>query len=237
MSRSTTSAWRRLNQAIETCDRCPRLIAYCKSVGAAKRRAYQDDAYWARPVSNFGAAPAEILIVGLAPGAHGANRTGRMFTGDQSGVWLYRALHRAGLATQVGSHSRQDELQLVHCAITSACHCAPPENKPLRQELANCQPWFGETMALVQPRVIVALGQIAWNAILAYAVEQNWTSGPRPPFGHGRIQRLAEQLALLGCYHPSQQNTFTGRLTEAMLDKIMERANRMAGLRRKSNIV
>ena len=226
-----------MNLAIESCKRCPRLTEYCAAIGREKRRAFQDQEYWAKPVPNFGGALARILFVGLAPAAHGANRTGRMFTGDQSGVWLFRALHRAGLATHGSSQSRHDDLRLLHCTITSACHCAPPQNKPSIQEIANCRPWFGETMALAQPRVIVALGQIGWNAVWAYAVEQKWISGRRMAFGHGRIQPLAEQRVLLGCYHPSQQNTFTGRLTEAMLDEIMELASRMAGLRGASETI
>ena len=227
---SAVNAGRQLNEAILHCNRCPRLLAHCATVAQEKRRAYQHDHYWARPVPNFGIMPAKILIVGLAPGAHGANRTGRMFTGDQSGVWLFRALHRAGLATKMHSGSRHDDLRLLHCAITSACHCAPPKNKPSKEEIANCRPWLSETIVLARPKVILAMGQIGWNAAWCYARDQEWIGGKRPAFGHGHSCRLTEQTVLLGSFHPSQQNTFTGRLTEVMLDQIMDQAKSLAGI-------
>jgi len=211
----------KLNQRLVRCARCPRLRDYCREIGRVKRKAFRNDSYWTRPVPNFGTDAGKILIVGLAPAAHGANRTGRMFTGDQSGLWLYRSMFRAGLCSQPESSSRTDGLQLIDCVMTSACHCAPPQNRPTPAELDDCRSWFDETLDLVKPTVIVALGQIAWNAVARTARERQWLSGSRPPFAHGKKIRLANQAILLGCYHPSQQNTFTGRLTESMLDEIM----------------
>lgn len=219
--------WRKLNQQITACDTCPRLREYCQQVGREKRRAFADWDYWARPVPNFGDAKARLLIVGLAPAAHGANRTGRMFTGDRSGEWLYRALFKAGFANQPGSTARDDGLKLSDCAITAVCHCAPPDNKPTPDEIANCRTWLTQTIDLVQPRVLLALGQIAWKAVVAEARTRNWHTGRMPKFGHGATASLASGRWLLGSYHPSQQNTFTGKLTEPMFDAVFAAAREL----------
>jgi uracil-DNA glycosylase len=214
------SAWRQLNDNIIACQRCPRLRSHCEHVGQTRRRAYQDWDYWTRPVPNFGDPAAKLLIVGLAPAAHGANRTGRMFTGDRSGDWLYRALHKAGLASQPRAETRDDGLELIDCAITSVCHCAPPDNKPSREEMAHCRSWLSLTIDLLEPVVLVALGQIAWKGAVDEAHTRGWLVGRRPKFGHAVVEALAEDRWLIGSYHPSQQNTFTGRLTEEMLDEV-----------------
>ena len=194
------------------------------NIGEVKRRAYLDWDYWARPVPNFGDPDAKLLIVGLAPAAHGANRTGRMFTGDRSGDWLFRALHRVGFANQAEAASADDGLELINCAITAVCHCAPPDNKPTRDEIENCQEWLDDTLKLLKPTVFLALGQIGWKAAVDMAIERGWWSGKRPAFGHGAEAEFDNGALLLGSYHPSQQNTFTGRLTEEMLDAVMKRA-------------
>jgi uracil-DNA glycosylase family 4 len=220
-------SWNSLQQQIADCEHCPRLRKHCRQTAAEKRRAYADWEYWGRPVPNFGTPPAKLLIVGLAPAAHGANRTGRMFTGDKSGEWLYRALHKAGFANQASSERREDGLKLLDCVITAVCHCAPPGNKPLPSEIANCQPWLATTIDLVQPRVLLALGQIAWRATVTEASRRGWHSGAIPKFGHNAKQKLAGGRWLLGSYHPSQQNTFTGKLTEPMFDAVFTQARRL----------
>ena len=214
------SRWNRLNRQITDCDLCPRLRTHCREIARTKRRAYLECDYWGGPVPNFGDARARLLLVGLAPAAHGANRTGRMFTGDRSGDWLYRALHRAGFANQPDATDRDDGLKLVDCAITAVCHCAPPGNKPLPQEVKHCRPWLQETINLLDPMVCVALGQIAWKALVTELVDRSWLAVPRPKFGHLARVALADERWLLGSYHPSQQNTFTGRLTEPMFDEV-----------------
>jgi uracil-DNA glycosylase family 4 len=222
-------AWQSLHRKIVACQACPRLRDYCRQIGLEKRRAYADWDYWARPVPNFGAAPAALLIVGLAPAAHGANRTGRMFTGDRSGEWLYRALHKAGFANQARAESADDGLELIDCAITAVCHCAPPDNKPTPEEIANCRPWLAQAIDLVQPRVLVALGQIAWRAVLGEARRRKWHAGKLPKFGHAAQVALNGGRWLLGSYHPSQQNTFTGKLTEPMFDAVFRQARLLVG--------
>lgn len=226
-SQDSTAAWDALNQKIITCTACTRLTEYCRQVAIEKRRAYQDQAYWGKPVPNFGDEKGRLLIVGLAPGAHGANRTGRMFTGDRSGDWLYRALAKSGFANQPKSAAIEDGLQLIDCAITNACHCAPPQNKPLSEEIQKCRPWLAQTLTIVPARVILALGALAWGQVLKYAETEGWRTERRPKFGHEAEVRLTTELILIGSYHPSQQNTFTGRLTEKMFDSVFTKINKI----------
>ena len=193
-------------------------------MGVEKRAAYRDWTYWARPVPNFGEAPADLLVVGLAPAAHGANRTGRMFTGDRSGDWLYRALFKAGFANRARAEHRADGLQLFRAAITAVCHCAPPQNRPTPEEISHCREYLQRTLLLVQPRVIVALGAIAWRETGRALQDLNWLSGKLCAFRHGAHVALPHGRRLLASYHPSQQNTFTGRLTEAMFDAVFRSA-------------
>lgn len=221
--------WTSLNRDIAACERCPRLRTYCLEIAERKRRAFLDWDYWGRPVPNFGDPRARLLIVGLAPAAHGANRTGRMFTGDRSGDWLFRALYRAGFANQENCQDLHDGLKLTDCAITAVCHCAPPANKPSRDELSACAPWLTSTLDLLKPRVLLALGQIAWQGIMPELYARGWCAGRRPRFGHAAQVGLDGGRWLLGSYHPSQQNTFTGRLTEEMLDDVFRLARRLLG--------
>ena len=230
------TSWERLESDIIGCKRCPRLIEHCRETARTKRRMYRDEVYWGQPVPGFGDRSSRILFLGLAPGAHGANRTGRMFTGDASGEWLYAALHRAGLANRSASASRDDGLRLRGAYITNACRCAPPSNKPSRDELESCRPFLDrEFDALRRLRVLVALGKIAWDAALrrARSIAPERFPKPAPAFGHGAettlfLRRRRPPLALLGCYHPSRQNTQTGRLTRAMLDSVVLRAEQLA---------
>ena len=214
------------------CERCPRLRAYCTEVARAKRKAFAEWTYWGRPVPGFGDFRAPIVVVGLAPAAHGANRTGRMFTGDRSGDFLYAALHRAGLANQPESTSRDDGLRLKGVYITAAARCAPPGNRPMPEELRACQPYLEGELRIMQPRVTLCLGSIAWNAALAaWSTIGELVPRPRPKFGHAAECTLAH-TTMLGCYHVSQQNTFTGRLTPRMLDDVLERAQELAEKKR-----
>ena len=219
--------WEFLNDEIAACQACPRLVAHCREIAATKRKAFLQDTYWGRSVPNFGDPQARLLIIGLAPGAHGANRTGRMFTGDRSGEWLYRALFRAGFSNQADSTSIEDGLQLRDCAITAICHCAPPGNKPTRNEMSECEPWLKNTIDLIAPRVFLALGQIAWKGAIDEFLKRGWYEGRRPKFAHGAQARLTNGQWLIGSDHPSQQNTFTGKLTESMFDHIFDRANHL----------
>ncbi|MBI1902738.1 MAG: uracil-DNA glycosylase [Planctomycetia bacterium] len=227
MKTRQASAWERLNRRMVACAACPRLRKYCRQVAAQRRRAYANWEYWGKPVPNFGDLRARLLVVGLAPAAHGANRTGRMFTGDRSGQWLYRALYKAGFANQAESTRSGDGLALVDCAITAVSHCAPPDNQPTPRELAKCRHWFVETIDLLPVRVFLALGQIAWRGVVDEARRRGWHTGRLPKFGHGACVELAGGRWLLSSYHPSQQNTFTGRLTEAMLDAVLRRAREL----------
>ena len=214
---------------ITTCRACPRLVEWREEVAREKRASYANDDYWGRGVPGFGDPKAKLMVVGLAPAAHGANRTGRMFTGDRSGEWLYRALHEAGFANQPESLDATDGLELINCTITNICRCAPPGNKPLPEELSNCQPFFAETLKLCQSRVIVALGGLAWRATLVQLMESGWIGAikPRPKFTHGALVELSKDRWLLGSYHPSQQNTFTGKLTRKMLDDVFRKAKKL----------
>ncbi len=215
-----------LNASIIACTRCPRLTAYRAEVARTKRRAYADQEYWGKPVPGFGDPQARLLLVGLAPGAHGANRTGRMFTGDRSGDFLYAALYRAGFASQPESVHRGDGLTLRDAYITAAARCAPPKNRPTAAELANCLPYLqAELQLLPEVRVILALGGIAFDYTLRALRNLGGTlPRPKPRFAHGAEVPLGNYV-LMGCYHPSQQNTFTGRLTPSMMDAILQRAS------------
>lgn len=210
-----------LDQKIIDCQKCPRLRNHCQKIASEKKRAFRDEQYWGLPVPNFGSlSHAPLLIVGLAPAAHGANRTGRMFTGDQSGVWLYRALFKAGFANQAQSTHLQDGLRLSNALITAVCHCAPPDNKPTPSEIKNCSRWLEETILATQPQVILALGQIAWNAVFDQIKQMNLWDCARPKFSHFASVKLKDGRTVMGSFHPSQQNTFTGRLTEPMFDSV-----------------
>jgi uracil-DNA glycosylase family 4 len=215
----------RLECEVTQCRRCPRLVEWREEVARVRRRAFIDQEYWGRPVPGFGDRAARILVLGLAPAAHGGNRTGRIFTGDRSGDWLFAALWRAGIANQPESVSRDDGLKLTDCWITAAVRCAPPVNKPLPEERDNCAGWLESEFALLpKVRVVVCLGSFAWDA----ACRLLDVGRPRPKFGHGAEARAGE-LTMLGSYHVSQQNTFTGRLTEPMLDAVFTRALELTG--------
>src|SRR6201995_3253862 len=224
----------KLNSQIIACERCPRLRKYCLEIAATKRKSFADWQYWGRPVPNFGDPAARLLIVGLAPAAHGANRTGRMFTGDRSGEWLYAALHRAGLANQATWERADDGLRLKDAYITSVVKCAPPANKPTTQERYNCLPYLERELELIdRARVVVALGKFGWDGFLSAARQVGVpTPRPKPRFGHGAEAVLDERFTLLGCFHPSQQNTFTGKLTEPMIDAVFARAVELAAAAR-----
>ena len=214
-----------VNEAVVVCEKCPRLREYCAGVAHDKRRAFRDEVYWGKPLPGFGDPDAPVLIVGLAPAAHGGNRTGRMFTGDRSGDFLYAALHRAGWANQPTSIDRADGLTLNEAYITAAGRCAPPDNKPTPAELANCRPYLIEELRLLKNvRAIVALGQIAFDSVLAALPEVGVAIfRPRPTFGHNLAYRL-QHYTLIASYHPSQRNTSTKLLTPKMFDAVFERA-------------
>lgn len=225
-----------IEDRVVRCRRCPRLVAWREDVAATKRRMFADDEYWGRPVPSFGDPDGRVFVIGLAPAAHGANRTGRMFTGDRSGEWLFRALHRAGYASRPESVARGDGLELSDLLLTAAVRCAPPANRPTATERENCREFLVAELDLMHRlRVIVSLGGFAWDQLLRIAREAGWEVPiPRPRFGH-----LAEvvlprpggdrgPVKLLGSYHPSQQNTFTGRLTEPMFDAVWTRTREIA---------
>jgi uracil-DNA glycosylase family 4 len=228
MAKELRLALVQLQQRVVDCRLCDRLVAWREQVAREKRAAYREESYWGRPVPSFGDARARVLICGLAPAAHGGNRTGRVFTGDRSGDWLFAALHRAGFANQPTSTGRDDGLQLRDCYITACVHCAPPANRPTPEERDACLPYLvGELRLLTSVKVIVCLGGFAWDGALRALREMGLANGRRPKFGHAASARVGGYV-LLGCYHPSQQNTFTGRLTESMLDRVFRRARTLA---------
>jgi uracil-DNA glycosylase family 4 len=222
-----------LDARVSVCRACPRLVEWRERVAGERRAAYADEVYWGRPVPSWGSPRARVAIVGLAPAAHGGNRTGRIFTGDRSGDWLFAALHRAGLAAKPTSTDAADGQRLIDTRICAAVHCAPPANKPTPEERDACLPWLERDLAFLAPtlKVVVVLGGFAWAATFPALVAAGYDP-PRgnPRFGHGVEAELGRTgPTVLGCYHPSQQNTFTGRLTEPMLDTVFARAVELAG--------
>jgi uracil-DNA glycosylase family 4 len=219
---------RELEREVISCRRCPRLVAWREEVARVKRAAFAGEEYWGRPLPGFGDPDARVLLLGLAPAAHGGNRTGRIFTGDRSGDWLFAALWRTGFANQPTSVARDDGLELTGAYIAAAVRCAPPANKPTPEERDNCLPYLVRELGLLESvRVIVTLGSFAWDAALRTIAARGVTPRPRPKFGHGVEVRIG-RFTLLGCFHPSQQNTFTGKLTEPMIDAVLARANELA---------
>jgi len=222
-----------LQKQIVSCERCPRLIEHCRHIAQVKRRAYLDQTYWGRPVPSFGDSKARVLILGLAPGAHGANRTGRVFTGDSSGDLLYRVLYNTGFANQPESRWADDGLQLTGAYITAAAHCAPPDNKPSRDELLACRPYLNQELDLLRDvKVVVALGRIAFDTYLEVLRARGIVSTKSGfLFAHNHANQVAPNApVLLASYHPSQQNTSTGRLTEHMLTQVFLKARTLAGM-------
>ncbi|KQU06504.1 uracil-DNA glycosylase [Rhodococcus sp. Leaf7] len=228
-----------LDAEVSECRACPRLVAWRELVATEKRAAFRDETYWGRPVPGFGPADARLLVVGLAPAAHGANRTGRMFTGDRSGDVLYAAMHAVGLATQPTASHIGDGLELIGTRITSPVHCAPPANKPTTEERDRCRPWLETELHILAPtvRAIMVLGGFGWQALLPVLEGAGWAlPRPRPKFGHGAHVLLTSPAAdlpdlhLFGCFHVSQQNTFTGRLTPAMVEQVLAEAADAAGV-------
>jgi len=215
-----------LQRRVVACKRCPRLVRWRRTTALAKTKRFQHQTYWGKPVPGFGDPRARLLLVGLAPAAHGGNRTGRMFTGDRSGDWLYRALHKFGFANQSLSESVDDGLRLNDCYITAACRCAPPANKLLPKELSHCRPFLLQEMRLLsRVRVVIGLGKIGFDAALQSLCElEEHSLVSRPRFSHGAEYSPGPRMTLLGSFHPSQQNTFTGRLTEPMFDSVFRRA-------------
>jgi uracil-DNA glycosylase family 4 len=212
------------------CRDCPRLVAWREQTAAEKRASFRDEAYWGRPLPSFGEEDAPLLLVGLAPAAHGGNRTGRMFTGDRSGDFLFRALHTAGLANQPSSIGPGDGLRLIGCRITAAVRCAPPANKPTAAEIEQCSQWLLPEL-MFERRAVLALGAIAFGAVLRIGPRLGWElPRPLPRFGHGAEVAVGGGPVLLASYHPSQQNTFTGRLDQAMLVSVLRTASARAGL-------
>ena len=215
-----------LQQTIIGCRQCDRLVLHRQQIAQTKVRRFRDWDYWAKPLPGFGDAQARVLIVGLAPAAHGGNRTGRIFTGDRSGDWLYGALHRSGFASRPDSVAPGDGMRLMDCFITAAVRCAPPGNKPLPEEFLRCRPYLVEELKLLrQVRVVIALGKIAHEGYFAACRDLGLPiPKPRPAFGHGRVHELPWGVTLIASYHPSQQNTFTGKLTQSMFDAIFSKA-------------
>ena len=226
--RGAAETLRALDAEIVACRACPRLVAWREEAARTKVARFAADDYWGRPVPGFGDPGARVLVVGLAPAAHGGNRTGRVFTGDRSGDVLFAALHRAGYASQATSTARGDGLSLADCRVAAAVRCAPPVNRPTPAERDRCLPYLvREIAALPRLRVVVALGAFGWDAALRALAARGWASRPRPRFGHG-AEATVGPVSLLGCYHPSQQNTFTGRVTPAMIDTVLVGARALA---------
>jgi uracil-DNA glycosylase len=225
----TDDGLRKLEREVVACRRCPRLVAWREEVARVKRAAFADQDYWGRPLPGFGDPDARVLLLGLAPAAHGGNRTGRIFTGDRSGDWLFASLFRVGFANQPTSLARDDGLRLTDAWICAAVRCAPPANRPLPEERDNCLPYLVRELSLLSSvRVIVALGSFGWDAALrGLAALGEPRPRPRPKFGHGAEAEIG-RFRLLGCFHPSQQNTFTGKLTEPMTDAVLIRARELA---------
>jgi len=227
---SSASSLELLDAEVSVCRACPRLVAWREGVAVTKRAAYAGEPYWGRPINGWGSSTPAVLVVGLAPAVHGGNRTGRIFTGDRSGDWLFASLHRVGLATQPTSVDAADGLELIDTRMVAAVRCAPPQNKPSTLERDTCAPWIEAelSMLVAHVRVAVALGSIGWDATLRSFRAIGWgVPTPKPRFGHGVEAVLSgpdHDVVLLGCYHPSQQNTFTGRLTEPMTDAVLGRA-------------
>ena len=219
---------KQLQQTIVRCRQCPRLVSYRAEVAGTKVRRFRDWSYWGKPLPGFGDPKARLMIIGLAPAAHGGNRTGRVFTGDRSGDWLYAALHRFGFASQPESISRDDGMRLTDCYITAVVKCAPPQNKPLPDEFLNCRAYLLQELELLkQVRVVIVLGKIAMDGYLAACREiGRQLPKPRPAFGHGLVYRLPWGTILIASYHPSQQNTFTGKLTVSMFNKVFASAKK-----------
>jgi uracil-DNA glycosylase len=218
---------------IVDCQRCPRLVQYREEVARTKVRRFREWEYWGRPVPSLGPIGARLLVIGLAPAAHGGNRTGRIFTGDRSGDWLYRALHKFGFANQPTSTDRNDGLKLIDCYITAAIHCAPPDNKPQPSEFANCRPYLlDELIHLKRVQVVIALGMIALKTYFSARNQLGLQNpAPLPAFGHGSVARLGDGITVISSYHPSQQNTQTGKLTEKMFDDVFSKASKVLKVR------
>jgi len=225
----TSRALLELEREVVACRRCPRLVAWREEVARVKRASFASEEYWGRPLPGFGDPDARVLLLGLAPAAHGGNRTGRIFTGDRSGDWLFASLYRTGFANQPTSVARDDGLRLTGAYVAAAVRCAPPANRPLPEERDNCLPYLVRELSLLESvRVIVALGSFGWDAGLrALRALGEPTPRPRPKFGHGAEAEIG-RFTLLACFHPSQQNTFTGKLTEPMIDEVLGRAKTLA---------
>lgn len=221
-----------LENAICNCKKCPRLVKWTNDVAREKRKSYENEVYWGKPVPGFGDKKPKLLVVGLAPGAHGANRTGRIFTGDRSGEWLFRAMHKAGFANQAQSINKKDGLKLTQARVITAVRCAPPDNKPTIKERDTCNKWMDLEWKFIEKdlKVVIALGSFAWKAAIDILFEQGFIPKNKVKFSHGAkcvYLKQNQQITLLGSYHPSQQNTFTGRLTEAMLDQVFGTASKL----------
>lgn len=222
----------KLEKAICDCQKCPRLVKWTRNVAKEKRKSYENETYWGKPVPGFGDAKPKLLVVGLAPGAHGANRTGRIFTGDRSGDWLYRAMHKQGFANKPESINKKDGLKLINARVLTAVRCAPPDNKPNIKERDNCKNWLDIEWQLIEKnlKVVIALGSFAWKQSLEILKDQGFVAKTKSKFSHGAkivFQKNNHQITLLGSYHPSQQNTFTGRLTESMFDSVFGSARKL----------